>query len=145
MLYLTLIFVKITRKSNIQVVYKSDLTSKSNTMEIDEDMELIEAEKMSNVKQSSKSNDKISNENVENKKPVVKHSITEEKPKPVASIIKDEPKESEVKKPKLIEETNKQQAPPAQAVAAAPAKKADPKKPAKPANQSTLTSFFKKA
>ena len=111
-------------------------------MDIDDDLDLIEAEKMSNIKQSSKStSNKISNvENVENKKPLVKHSLVEEKPKPVASIIKDEPKESEVKKPKLNEETNRQ-APPAPAAT----KKADPKKPAKPANQSTLTNFFKKA
>ena len=113
-------------------------------MDIDDDMDLIEAEKMSNIKQTSKTtSNKISNvENVENKKPPVKHSLVEEKPKPVAPIIKDEPKETEVKKPKLNEETNRQ-APPAPAPAAT--KRADPKKPAKPANQSTLTNFFKKA
>lgn len=147
----------LSRKSNIDVVNKLGDVTKANTNKNDsdsEDMELVEAEKLSNLNLASKSHDNISkiSENIENKVPV-KHALNQnEKP---AKPIKEETKElvdtdKQNKRLKLNEETNSKPAVPSapaaqSSTASATAKKIDPKKPTKPANQSTLTSFFKKA
>ena len=140
----------INRKSNLNVIFNDDDDNAMAQMVLGESSNTIK--QPAAAQQANSTTSKVKTESVESKKPVaeapaVKHPQQHKENISSKPTVKDEPKdeegEAEKKKAKLNNPEPEKKKAPAASTHSAPAKKTDAK--AKPAQQASIMSFFKKS